>query len=123
MEDYVYYALVASNNKVLKCMPVIDDTEFEIINRQYPSEWLDGKWVRVCNNQVDMCKIPCQGWNYLPEKNLFYPPRPHVSWKLNDHTMEWEAPSPQPEGRWYWNEDEKSWAPFSDDVNNGVINE
>lgn len=113
MEDIVYYALVGSNNKVIKCFPCQDDTEFERIRRTIPSDWVDGTWKRVTNDS----KIPTRGWNFVPEKNAFCEPRPYVSWKLNDN-LEWIAPSPCPtSGRWYWDEETLSWKEFTDDFN------
>jgi len=51
------------------------------------------------------------GFSYDSEKNAFIPPQPYPSWKLNESTCRWEAPSTYPDdGKVYlWNETSKAW--------------
>jgi len=110
MEEFIYYAFVGDNNKVKKCFPVMDDTEFEKLRRTIPTDLVDGRWIRVSNES----KIPMRYWNYIPEKNAFCEPRPHPSWKLSDN-LDWVPPVEMPNtgGMWSWDEEVRNWVPFN----------
>jgi hypothetical protein len=46
-------------------------------------------------------------------ENVFYPPRPYLSWNRNN--KEWVAPIPKPDDRsiiWDWDETNQEWKPF-----------
>jgi hypothetical protein len=54
------------------------------------------------------------GGSYNQELDAFISPKPHPSWVLNEPTVTWEAPVPEPtdapEGSYYqWNEDLVDW--------------
>ena len=51
------------------------------------------------------------GYIYDTEHDVFYPPQPYPSWRLNNATWLWSAPVPMPaDGAIYeWNEDEQAW--------------
>ena len=51
------------------------------------------------------------GFVYDNVKDVFYAPKPFKSWKLNETTWSWEAPTPMPnDGKMYkWNEKSKAW--------------
>ena len=51
------------------------------------------------------------GYTYDQQRDAFIPPRPYVSWILNENTCLWEPPSPYPQdGKFYeWNESTLSW--------------
>lgn len=48
------------------------------------------------------------GWTFI-ENVGFCAPRPYDSWTLNG--LIWQAPTPKPEGDYYWNETELAWMP------------
>jgi len=51
---------------------------------------------------------PMPGINWLwDETNGYRPPSPYPSWVWNG--VEWEAPVPQPEGNYEWNEETQTW--------------
>ena len=56
------------------------------------------------------------GFTYDAQRDAFIPPKPFPSWKLNDQTCQWDAPTAIPkDGKMYeWNETTKKW-----EVNNG----
>ena len=51
------------------------------------------------------------GFTYDRDKDAFIPPRPFVSWTLNQTTCLWEAPTAYPnDGKHYrWDENTTSW--------------
>ena len=51
------------------------------------------------------------GYVYDATRDAFYAPQPFPSWKLNEGTCIWEAPTPMPtDGKEYtWDEPTKSW--------------
>lgn len=51
------------------------------------------------------------GYTYDETRDAFIPPKPYVSWLLNENTCLWDAPVPYPiDGEIYsWDEDTTSW--------------
>ena len=51
------------------------------------------------------------GFTYDAEKDAFIPPKPYVSWTLNEDTCLWESPIAMPtDGKIYsWNETQQQW--------------
>jgi hypothetical protein len=51
------------------------------------------------------------GYSYDQTKDAFIPPKPYLSWTLNETTCQWEAPVVKPaDGKFYiWNEDTQQW--------------
>ena len=51
------------------------------------------------------------GYSYDQTKDAFIPPKPYLSWTLNETTCIWEAPIPYPDdnNRYVWNEDTQQW--------------
>ena len=51
------------------------------------------------------------GYSYDPGRDAFIPPRPFVSWVLNEDSCLWDPPTPMPsDGNMYrWDEDTTSW--------------
>jgi hypothetical protein len=51
------------------------------------------------------------GFTYDAQRDAFIPPKPNLSWVLNDNTCLWEAPVPYPDdGKPYrWDEEAVTW--------------
>jgi len=53
------------------------------------------------------------GYSYDTERDAFIPPKPYVSWVLNEETCQWAAPVAMPdvvEGKYYtWDEPNLAW--------------
>lgn len=51
------------------------------------------------------------GYTYDPQRDAFIPPRPFLSWTLDEDTCLWEAPIAYPtDGKAYlWNENMRAW--------------
>lgn len=54
------------------------------------------------------------GYNYDPDADAFYAPKPYDSWTLDTDTYLWEPPTPYPDdGEDYsWNEESQEWEVF-----------
>jgi len=50
-------------------------------------------------------------WKYNQELDAFIPPRPYLSWTLNETSCLWESPVDYPtDGQYYtWNENNQTW--------------
>lgn len=51
-----------------------------------------------------------KGYMYSDMRDAFVPPRPFMSWNLNEDTCLWEPPVPMPEGDYQWDEVTQTWA-------------
>ena len=57
------------------------------------------------------------GYTYDTDLDAFIPPQPFPSWTLNESTLEWEPPTPQPDPRFHdddvdvalWDEETLTW--------------
>ena len=51
------------------------------------------------------------GYTYDALRDAFIPPKPYISWTLNETTCLWEAPVAYPDDgeRYTWNEETTSW--------------
>lgn len=53
--------------------------------------------------------FPGIGYIYDEKNDVFYPPQPFPSWKLNKNTWKWDPPIPFPETPHLWDEKNKKW--------------
>jgi len=50
------------------------------------------------------------GFKYDADRDAFIPPKPYLSWILNETTCQWEPPVAEPtEGHHTWNEETQQW--------------
>ena len=51
------------------------------------------------------------GYFYIPEQDVFIPPKPFNSWSLNTENVTWEPPTPRPEDEkfYIWDEETLNW--------------
>ena len=51
------------------------------------------------------------GYKYDQTRDAFIPPKPYLSWILNETTCQWQAPVAYPteEGSYSWNETNQTW--------------
>lgn len=95
---------------------VIDNKVTEVIvAEQAHIDTLDGTWIQTSYNNEIRNRYAGVGYIYDSDKNVFYPPAPYASWKLNSD-YSWEAPTSYPaDGKTYtWDEDNTSWVEFTD---------
>ena len=67
-----------------------------------------GEWIQTYKDASQRAKYAGIGNKYDPELDAFISNQPYPSWSLNsDH--HWEAPTPKPDGDYFWNEGTTSW--------------
>jgi hypothetical protein len=56
------------------------------------------------------------GYTYDPDRDAFIPPKPYLSWVLNEQTCLWDAPVPMPTDgqRYEWDEATTSWTAIAE---------
>jgi hypothetical protein len=90
-------------------------TEFpasEPIGKQFIAEHgYEGEWVQTSFNNNFRKQYGLMGGTYNAEHDVFIAPQPFLSWSL-DANHDWQAPTPKPEGYFYWDEDVLEWVAF-----------
>ena len=95
--------------------------EVESVGAKYLHGGFGGTWVRTSYNTQSgvhtLDGTPFRknyagiGYKYDEDRDAFIPPKPYLSWTLNEDTCNWEAPVAYPDdGQVYdWNEETTSW--------------
>ena len=95
--------------------------EVESVGAKYLHDGFGGTWVRTSYNTQSgvhtLDGTPFRknyagiGYKYDEDRDAFIPPKPYLSWTLNEDTCNWEAPVAYPDdGQVYdWNEETTSW--------------
>jgi hypothetical protein len=104
-----YYAFL-ENNIVTEVITGIDETE--LIEGLDPETWYGNFRGQVCKRTSYNNRIRKQyasiGYSYDPVADVFITPKPYPSWAL-DNNYDWQAPTPKPDGRYYWDEENLMW--------------
>lgn len=72
----------------------------------------DTVWVQTSWNDTFRVRYAGIGFTYDQVRDAFLRPKPYPSWHLNDVTIDWDAPTPPPNGsmRGYaWDEKSQTW--------------
>jgi hypothetical protein len=69
---------------------------------------LDGVWIQTSYNNNIRKQYAAIGGTYNADADVFVAPQPFPSWSL-DLNHDWQAPTPRPEGSFYWDEESLSW--------------
>lgn len=116
-----HFAELDENNKVIRVIVVNnnvlleDEVEVESkgINFCKSLYGENTKWVQTSYNKSYRKHYAGKGFTYDPDFDVFIPPKPYPSWKLNYETFAWEAPISKPaeqEGfEWKWGELGQEW--------------
>jgi hypothetical protein len=95
--------IVVHNNELL-----IDGVENEQKGKDFCQNLLGGQWVQTSYNNNFRKQYAGIGFAYDADADQFVQPQPFASWSL-DSNNDWQAPTPKPEGNYYWNEESLSW--------------
>jgi hypothetical protein len=108
-----HYAFLDENNVVVEVITGIDETE--LIEGLEPETWYGNFRNQVCKRTSYNNNIRKQyagiGYTYDEAADVFVAAQPFPSWSL-DSNHDWQAPTPQPEGEWMWDEESLSWATY-----------
>jgi hypothetical protein len=104
-----YFAKV--ENGIVKSVIVVNDedcgTEQEGIDF-IASLGFEGTWIKTCKAQSIRKNYAGIGMTYDSNLDMFITESPHPSWTLDGYG-DWQAPSPKPEGDYYWDEETLAW--------------
>ena len=111
-----YYAFLDKNNIVTEVITGVDETE--LIEGLDTETWYGNFRGQTCKRTSYNANIRANfagiGYKYDDEFNVFIPPQPYPSWKLNYTTYGWEPLVPKPQESiegylWRWSEINKEW--------------
>jgi hypothetical protein len=78
-------------------------------------EWVistfGGEWIKTSYNGNFRKRFAGIGYTYSLDLDAFIPPKPFDSWILNEDTLDWDPPIPEPQSDVYsiWDEETLSW--------------
>jgi len=119
-----HYAFIDTNNVVVKVITGVDETvtqfdkgtsvggsteAWEQFYEQQP--WHSGLTCkRTSYNATNGYRkqFAAIGYKYDAIADQFVSPQPFESWTL-DENNDWQPPTPKPEGKYYWNEEDLEW--------------
>ena len=116
-----HYAFLDENNYVVEVITGRDEGEQGIDWEEYYGNFRGKPCKRTSYNTVGgvhlLGGIPYRknyagiGYRYDGFRDAFIPPRPFLSWNLNEDTCQWEPPIPYPnDGLFYtWNHEILNW--------------
>ncbi len=107
-DGIVTRVLVVNNNELL-----VDGVEVEQKGIDFLNNLLGGAWIQTSYNGNIRKQYAGIGYTYDAVKDEFVAPQPFPSWTL-DSNNDWQAPTPKPEGSFYWDEESLSWLPIPD---------
>jgi hypothetical protein len=90
---------------VVQRVIVVHNNE-EANGAQFCNDLLGGVWVQTSYNNRIRKQFAGIGYTYNSKADVFIAPQPFASWSL-DSNYDWQAPTPKPDGDYYWNEDNK----------------
>lgn len=114
-----YFAELDENNIVVSIMAVhnnellVDGVESEEKGIAFCNTIKPAKWIKTSFSGSIRKQYAGIGFTYNPIADVFIPPQPFPSWAL-DNNHNWQAPTPKPEGYFYWDEESLSWLPIPD---------
>jgi hypothetical protein len=111
-----HFAELNPNNVVLRVIVVAtednsdaDGNEKEYIGAAFCERLLGGRWKQTSYNGNIRKNFASIGGTYDEQRDAFIGVKPYSSWVLNEDTCKWEAPTPQPNGLFTWDESTQAW--------------
>ncbi|CAB4151697.1 hypothetical protein UFOVP582_31 [uncultured Caudovirales phage] len=106
-----HYAFLDSNNIVTQV--IVGRNEDEVVDgisdwEAHYAEVMGQRCVRTSYNNNIRKQYAGIGFVYDESADQFVAPQPFASWSL-DANNDWQAPTPKPEGDFYWDEESRSW--------------
>jgi hypothetical protein len=106
--NIVIDVVVVNNNELL-----VDGIEQEQKGVEFCQSLFGGEWIQTSYNNNFRKQYAGIGFTYNADADQFVAPQPFPSWTL-DSNNDWQAPTPKPEGNFYWDEESLSWLPIPD---------
>lgn len=96
---------------------ILDPANEEASGIAFLTEWSNGytNWKQTSYNGSIRKNFAGIGFTYLPEQDVFIPPKPYPSWKLSHVDYTWKPPKPHPaDGKpYFWDENNLEWSEIS----------
>ena len=102
-DGVVNRVVVVHNDELL-----VDGVEVEQKGLDFVTDLLGGTWIQTSYNNNFRKHFAFVGGAYDSVRDEFVLPQPFASWSL-DANNDWQAPTPKPEGDFYWDEESLSW--------------
>jgi hypothetical protein len=103
-----HWAEIDENNVVVRV--VVGDNNDPIGDEGY--QWLidnlGGTWIKTSYNNRIRKQYAGIGFTYDLVADVFIAPQPYPSWSIDEH-FDWQAPTPKPEGFYFWDETNLEW--------------
>ena len=111
-----HFAQLDDDNKVIGVFVVanaaLDPNNEEGSGIAFLATLGNGRYVQTSYNNNFRKQYAGIGSTYDETADEFVRPQPHASWSL-DSNNDWQAPTPKPEGNYYWDEESLSWVAFT----------
>lgn len=113
-----HFAKIDDNNIVQQVIVVdnsviLDESgnENETLGKEFCTQLFGGIWVQTSYNGKFRKNYAGIGYTYDISRDAFIPPKPYLSWILDENTCQWGAPIPYPEsgGFFEWSERLQRW--------------
>ncbi len=113
-----HFAEIDENSMVMRVIVVANEElldesgqESEAKGAECCHNLLGGTWVQTSCNANFRKNFAGIFYTYDQNRDAFIPPKPYLSWGLNEETCQWAAPVAHPnDGQsYYWNEATVSW--------------
>jgi hypothetical protein len=101
-----HFAEIDSTNTVIRVVVVADENETN--GTDWCNDLFGGTWIQTSYNNRIRKQFAGIGYTYDADADVFVAPQPFQSWSL-DADYDWQPPTPMPDGRWIWNEDDLTW--------------
>lgn len=111
-----HFAEVDENNTVVRVLVVPDSQEHRGEAFLANDLKLGGTWIQTSYNKTIRGNFAGVGFGYLPEEDLFMPPKRFESWQLDAENAVWVAPIPMPDDglQYEWDEESLTWTAITE---------
>ena len=113
-----YFTKLDENNVVLEIHAVhnnellVNGVESEAKGVEFLTNLFGNfNWKQTSFNATIRKNAAASGYTYDPGRDAFIPPKPYMSWTLNEETCLWNPPIPYPTDneKYQWDESTTSW--------------
>ena len=106
-----HFAQLDNNNIVLQVMVVSD--EYESTGEEWCANHSGGRWKQTSRSGRIRKNYAGVGYTYDEQRDAFIPPKPFLSWILNEENCKWQAPVTIPNDgyNYRWSESLSRWIP------------
>jgi hypothetical protein len=109
------WAEVDENNVVTQV--AVGDSRQADGGYQWLVDNLGGTWLETSYASTTRKNYAGIGYAYDEARDAFIPPKPYLSWVLDESTCQWVPPIAHPDdgGNYYWDESETDWIEVQDE--------